>query len=212
MICIMCALDIEYSNIKRYFNIDKEFALDENCQISECNSGKFIIVKSGVGKELAGSYTVYVINKYSNISHILSTGIAGALAPNLNIGDIVIGDTILDYANSDIIKEYTYITDNNLYIKVSKSISSTLHVGKILSSDILLNNSIVKERLYNNYNVLCVEMESAGVVSECIKNNILFTPVKIISDLADDRAIISMVRVQSKITDSLGQLFYTCMG
>ena len=51
-----------------------------------------VVCKSGVGKVNAAVTTQLLIDRY-NVSAILFTGVAGALAPHLQIGDIVISSS-----------------------------------------------------------------------------------------------------------------------
>jgi len=205
MICIMCALDVEYNNIKKYFNICKEIKKDEFCQIAECNNKQVIIVKSGIGKSLAYKYSKYIIEKYGHKTLFLSAGIAGAIAPELNIGDVVISNIIVDCIKSEIVNEYSFNKNIIGYFSGLKNGSNiNLHIGKVICNDEIINNNHIKQNLYTKSQALCVEMESTGVAQNCSEGNIPFAAFKIISDLADGKAVLSMLRTQHKVTDKLG--------
>lgn len=200
--CIVCALDIEFIHIKKYFDVNAEYRVEKDCEIAECNKGKLIIIKSGIGKLLAGKYTEYAIKKYKDIRHIYSTGIAGAISPDLKIGDIVIGNEVIDYAGSENISKYMLEGDSETEIELLDE--RGIYRGKILSSDIIINDNSIRNAIYNCYGALCVEMESAGVFHKCVEYKIPFTAIKIISDNADGKAIISMLRAQKRVMDQLG--------
>ena len=55
-----------------------------------------IAVKSGIGKVNAGRTTQILIDKY-NVDNVINVGSAGALNPEINIGDIVIGDKLIQH-------------------------------------------------------------------------------------------------------------------
>jgi len=196
MICIVCALDIEYDVIKGYFTIDREYSPDEHCKITECAAGKILIIRTGIGKELAGTYTAYALKHYGHITHVYSAGIAGALSGGLKTGDIVIGHEVVDYATDGSASEYASIPIN---------IAHTAHAGKVLSANGLIDNSSLKEKLFEDHHALCVEMESAGVIKECLKSGITFAAVKVISDYADENAMTSIIKEQLKAVARLGQ-------
>lgn len=216
MLCIISALDIEYDNIRKYFRVDYEYRKSSDCVISECNNREIIIVKAGVGKISASKSSKYIISKYKNISHIISTGIAGALSSDLKIGDIILGHTIIDYRqgnSTNVIKSiYNLKCDlvnkmeseqKNIYLKDN---DINLFMGKIISSDIIINNENIKQELYLKYDGCCVEMESAGVIKESNKAGIPFWVIKVISDFANENAVISIFKNQYELTDKLGKL------
>lgn len=202
-------MDIEYSNIKKYFRINIEYKVDGCCEISECNNGRLLIVKSGIGKELAGRYTEYVIKKYKDITNIFSVGIAGAISSNIEIGDVVISDNIIDYSQNHVLNEYQS-QHNKQFDRADmyKCNNRNIHIVKILSNDILINDKKCKNVLYSEYGALCVEIESAGVIVECNRFSIPFTAIKTINDYADEKAVITLMRRQAKVADDLGQLCY----
>ena len=89
IVCIICALDIEYENIIKHLpsyhteKVGSEFEIALGCD------NEYLIAKCGVGKIVASKCTEYIIS--NEISFVISAGIAGALSPALDIGDIVVG-------------------------------------------------------------------------------------------------------------------------
>ena len=59
-------------------------------------SKEIILVKCGIGKVNAARTTQLLIDKY-NPDYIIDVGVAGALNPMLEIGDIVIGETLVQH-------------------------------------------------------------------------------------------------------------------
>ena len=58
-----------------------------------------VLVSSGMGKVAAAS-TVTSLITYFNVDEIIVTGLAGAVSPALNIGDIVISRTMYNVHNT----------------------------------------------------------------------------------------------------------------
>ena len=196
---IICALDIEYRGIIKHFTVEYENILNDAWEYACCNNGRLLIVKSGIGKEAARQCTEYIINEL-NPSSIISAGIAGAISLELNIGDIVISNEIIDYRENQ-----TPIEISAQSIFIPSRLQESLYTRKMICVDDIVNDSSKKKKLFDEYGALCVEMESAGIIKECNKHNIPFAAVKIINDHADGRAIISMMKAQQKVTDKLGQ-------
>lgn len=213
MICFICAMDIEYNTIKERFVVNSEIIVDSNCKISECDYGTILIVKTGIGTKLSENYTKYIVKKYNQITKIYSVGIAGALSEKLKIGDIVISDMIVSYGKDKILYEYKSIVKDKSKFD-NKLKGDHILIGKIISSYMLINDKVLKEFLYNEKKALCVEMESAGVLTVCNDNNILFRAIKIISDYADDKAITSVLKQQVTVMNLLANFLksYSIIG
>lgn len=173
--------------------------MSEKFLIAECESGRLLLAKSGIGKYSAYNCTLEVLNRYRNIRAVFSVGIAGALSPDLKIGDIVVGNCIIDYRKGQPVEEKHSQWNAKVFF------SDNIRYGKIISSDSVLTNRSKKQSLFLDTNGLCVEMESAGVIKACERNEIQFCGIKIISDLAEKRAVVEMLRSQMDVTVSLGK-------
>ena len=149
-----------------------------------------LFVKTDIGKESAGKCASYVLNHYKNVTHVISAGIAGALSPELKTKDIVVSRNIIDYP-----ADMAY--DSTGYGRMQPT-------GTILCSDDIVNNRELKEKLFAKYGALCVEMESTGIIRECIRLDVPFTAVKVISDYADGKALNAIIKNQYDVTDVLG--------
>lgn len=195
---IICAMDIEYTNIVRFMQIDSKSNINGNWTVAECNGGNCIVAKADVGKKAAGMCVGYVLDHYKGISCIISAGMAGALSPDMNIGDIVLSRLIIDYPAN---LAYEEITENPLFDKLK---DKDCKLGAILCSNDVINDKCLKNKLYNDHKALCVEMESTGIIKECKAFNIPFVAVKIISDNADEMTLKTFFRHQQQVAERLG--------
>lgn len=195
---IILAMQEELDEI---LNIMKEIKQKEIYNIifyeGKINKSKVIVVKCGVGKVNAARTTQILIDKF-NIEYVINLGSAGALDSNLNIGDIVIAEKLVqhDFDITAFNHEKGYITGVGDYIQCDnklinqfKNISDTLKnkdykviTGTIASGDIFCTEVKMKEKIYSKFNAKCVEMEGAAIAQVCYLDNIPFIVVRSISD------------------------------
>lgn len=178
-------------------NIEQKEIYGISVQIGKIEQKEIAVVKSGVGKVNAARVTQILIDKL-NVKSIINLGSAGALSPLLNIGDIVIGEKLIqhdfditafdhdkgyitgvgDYIYSDIelIEKFKKAT-NNLKEKDYK-----IKTGIIATGDIFCTDIEMKNKIYSKFDADCVEMEGAAIAQVCYLDNIPFIVIRSISD------------------------------
>ncbi|EFU41661.1 Adenosylhomocysteine nucleosidase [Paenibacillus vortex V453] len=165
--------------------------------------GKQVVVcKSGVGKVNAAVTTQILIDSFG-VSKILFTGVAGALHPDLNIGDIVISSscmqhdmdvTPLGFARGMI--PYQEVSDfpaDQSLIELAEEACKELSVdhyviGKVLSGDQFIASRETVQTLYEDLNGACAEMEGSAVAQVCYMNHVPYVVIRSMSDKADGSA------------------------
>ncbi|MNJ37591.1 5'-methylthioadenosine/S-adenosylhomocysteine nucleosidase [compost metagenome] len=169
--------------------------------------GKEVVVcKSGVGKVNAAATTQVLIDRFQ-VDTILFTGVAGAVHPELNIGDIVISSTCqqhdmdvtpLGFARGII--PYQDVSDfpaDRKLIRLAEEACSKLCtdnnfiVGKVLSGDQFISNYDYVRDLHETMEGACVEMEGSAVAQVCHMNQIPYVILRSMSDKADGTADIN---------------------
>jgi adenosylhomocysteine nucleosidase len=165
--------------------------------------GKQVVVcKSGVGKVNAAICTQILIDRFG-VDAIIFTGVAGALDPQLNIGDIVVSTecqqhdmdvTALGFAKGTIpfAKQSVFPADPAL-IELAYSAASTLFEGLTLRGKVLSGDQFVASRdtvklLREELQGTCTEMEGAAVAQACALNGVPFVVIRSMSDRADGSA------------------------
>lgn len=161
-----------------------------------------VLTKSGVGKVLAAMTAQRIIDEVRP-SHIIFTGIAGALHSDLDRGDLVVGR---DYIQHDLDTEalgfqrgeipYTglrIIPGSSELIELAASFHPQKHklrVGRILSGDqfVLQSGSESHSYLTEELQGTAIEMEGAAVALVCHLQSIPFVAIRTISDRADASA------------------------
>ncbi len=163
-----------------------------------------VIAKTGVGKVLSSCCTQKIIDKFSP-QVLLCTGVAGALAPELDVGDLVIGVDVMQhdmdarpigFERGQI--PYTDLrdipADKNL-VEIARGFKPeghSVHVGRILSGDQFIdhNHSSAGAHLRGELNGMAIEMEGGAIGLICHLHNIPFLVVRTISDRADGSAAV----------------------
>ncbi len=160
-----------------------------------------VLCKSGVGKVNAAVTTQILLDTFG-VSKVLFTGVAGAVHPGLNIGDIVISShciqhdmdvTALGYPKGVIpYQEVSTFTADEALVKLAEQACSELKqhaiTGIVLSGDQFIASSTVVANLREQLNGACAEMEGAAVAQVCTMNAAPFVIIRSMSDKADGSA------------------------
>ncbi len=204
MIGIIGAMDEEVSQIV------SEMHREEVCQKAnmEFNRGKLggkdvVIVRSGIGKVNAAVCTQILCGHF-NVDAVINTGIAGSLQAEIDIGDIVLSRDILHhdmdatgfgYPPGQIPRMDTlsFKADPHLLavaqIACAKATPNLrVHVGRIVSGDQFISDQGAKDRIKQNFDALCTEMEGAAIAQTAYLNHVPFLILRAISDKADNSA------------------------
>lgn len=178
-------------------NIEQKEIYGINVQIGKIEQKEVVVVKSGVGKVNAARVTQILIDKL-NVKSIINIGSAGALNPFLNIGDIIIGEKLIqhdfDITAFDHDKGYItgvgdYIYSNIELIEKFKKVANNLKeknykikTGIIATGDIFCTDFEMKNKIYSKFDADCVEMEGAAIAQVCYLDKIPFIVIRSISD------------------------------
>ncbi len=160
-----------------------------------------IVVKSGVGKVNAAMATQYLISHFP-LSAVISQGVAGAVHPALNIGDIVLGEshvqhdlnvTALGFRKGEIPYSavHDFPGDPVLLEKAKKAcekLGFSYMAGRIISGDQFISDSETIRQLSREFSAHAVDMEMAAIAQVCHINRMPFLSAKAISDRADRMA------------------------
>ena len=160
-----------------------------------------VIVQCGVGKVNAGICAHTLINLFG-CTKIINTGVAGSLDTQIDIGDIVVSTDAVQhdftaeavgFAKGEIPYTglYAFPADEMMRkaaVKAARAAASEVHVfeGRVCSGDQFVASKEQKERIIEDFNGLCCEMEGGAIAQVCYLNNTPFVIIRAISDKADD--------------------------
>lgn len=198
IIGIITAMEEEFEEIANIMSEVKEKEISKLTFITgKINTKSVVLVKSGIGKVNAARVAQIMIDNF-HIETIINVGSAGALNPLLNIGDIVIGEKLIqhDFDITAFGHDKGYITgvgdyissDSQLIGKIKNSINNIaneeykIKVGIIASGDIFCTAVEMKDKIYAKFNADCVEMEGAAIAQVCYLDKIPFIIIRSISD------------------------------
>lgn len=162
-----------------------------------------VIVQSGVGKVNAALCTQRLILQFS-VTHIINTGIAGAMASGLKVLDFVASTDAL-YHDMDAtgfgykvtqipqMECSDFLADRAMVEAAEKTFKDLplaqghkLICGRIASGDQFISSKEIKESIKKNCAPACVEMEGAAIAHAAYLNKTPFIIIRCMSDMADD--------------------------
>jgi adenosylhomocysteine nucleosidase len=166
-----------------------------------CFAHPVLVVRCGVGKVHAAMTAQRVIDEFK-VDAIIVTGVAGALAPDLEPGDAVVARdviqhdmdcTALGFARGEVpfTGERIFTCDPTLVASaLTAKVGHKLRAGRILAGDRFVTHSDKECHAYMTGELAgdAVEMEGAAVGQVCARNKIPFVVVRTISDRADGAA------------------------
>lgn len=160
-----------------------------------------VVVRSGIGKVNAGICTQILADEFQ-VEAVINTGIAGSLKAEINIGDIVLStDTMqhdvdareFGYPLGQIprMETLTFLADEKLR-KLAKEVCEEVNPdiqvfeGRVASGDQFVADKETKEKIIENTQAYCTEMEGAAIGQAAYLNKIPYLVIRAISDKADD--------------------------
>jgi len=194
---IIAALDEEIEAIKR---IMSEIFIKEIYELQfiqgKINGKDVVLVKCGVGKVNAARAIQILIDNF-DLDYVINVGTAGSLNEKIEIGDVVIGEKLVqhDFDITAAGHEKGYITDlgkffysDKTLIKRTKLVIQEMNekfnafIGTIATGDIFVQNIEVKDMIKTEVNADCTEMEGAAIAQVCTLDKIPFIVIRSISD------------------------------
>jgi adenosylhomocysteine/aminodeoxyfutalosine nucleosidase len=197
-IAIMGAMPEEIAPILEQFGEYKttEYAANKY-YTAQYNGHDLVIAYSKIGKVFATLTASTMIEKFG-AEKLLFTGVAGAINPKLNIGDLIIASNLSQH-DLDITAfghPYGYVPEGAVFTKsdqglnsiakeVAQELGHDLLEGIIATGDQFVANSERKEWIATTFEADALEMEGAAVAVTCSSLGVPFFILRAISDSAD---------------------------
>jgi adenosylhomocysteine nucleosidase len=156
-----------------------------------------VAVFSGVGKVNAAIAAQSLIDMFK-VTHIILTGVAGALKDGLRIGDIIIATEIVyhdvapeilteyhPWIPSAYFKPHPKLVDMCVTLLQNRHMENRWHTGRIITGESFIKAE-ARAALIAKFQPYCVDMESAAIAHVCYVNSIPYLVIRAISDNADE--------------------------
>lgn len=204
MIGIIGAMDEEISVILSEMNNISEYNINNiKFYKGKIYDKDLVLVKSGIGMVNSSIITTLLIKEF-DVNKILFSGVAGSLNKNINVGDIVIADSLVEYMFDA--TEFGYeigqiprmensvFKSENLLNKIRDILKNdSIFYGKILSGDKFVSNLEEKEKIGKKFDALAVDMESAAVAHCAYILGVEFAIIRSISDSLNSDSVMEYV-------------------
>ncbi|HGD6178999.1 TPA: 5'-methylthioadenosine/adenosylhomocysteine nucleosidase [Streptococcus agalactiae] len=158
---------------------------------------ELVLVQSGVGKVMSAMSVAILVESFK-VDAIINTGSAGAVATGLNVGDVVVADTLV-YHDVDLTAfgyDYGQMSMQPLYFHSDKTFVSTFEavlskeemiskVGLIATGDSFIAGQEKIDVIKGHFpQVLAVEMEGAAIAQAAQATGKPFVVARAMSDTA----------------------------
>lgn len=200
MLGIIGAMHIEVEKVKSLMENKTAETVSGIEYVNGTLHGKEIVIAAcGIGKVAAAMCTQTMILKYSP-ECIINTGVGGSLDARLSIGDIAIGESLVqhDMDTSPLGDPVGLISGLNIVnIPADERVVSVLEKaaekldgvktvrGIIASGDQFVASAEKKKYIVDTFNASVCEMEGAAIAQVCFTNAVAFCVVRAVSDCAD---------------------------
>lgn len=162
--------------------------------VYQCIIGKNNIyaIHSGAGEIYATMATQFLITEFK-VDMVVNYGIAGGLTKDMNLTRTCIVEKVVHYdfdtSEVDNVEVGRYLEYPDIYLPTTKNVlEKALEIDPSLkkvtcaSGDKFISKPEKKAEMHNNFKADICEMEAAGIVLTCNRNNIPCLLIKTISD------------------------------
>lgn len=149
---------------------------------------RITIFSSGMGIPSMGIYSHELYKEY-DVDTIIRIGSAGSYVKDLNVNDLYLVTS--SYSDSNYAKDYMNSeekivnSDNNLnntILKVAIDLNLNIQTGKCYSAEAFYTENLDTNKIVNDYNCKCVEMETYSLFTNAKKLNKKAACILTISD------------------------------
>lgn len=221
---IIFAMQEELIELKKYLHINNEKKIyDLIFYEATLNNQNIILTESGIGKTNAARTTQILIDYYKPEA-IFNIGVAGGIAKNLKVGDIIISTSLVQH-DFDITafnhpKGYIPNIGNNIPIdnkllNTTKTILDTNNIsykeGLIASGDIFCTKESMATKINTQFNALCVEMEGASIAQTAYLSKTPCLVIRSISDCPDNNNKVTYEEFLETSSNKVAQIMYAIL-
>lgn len=148
-----------------------------------------VLVATGIGPAQGREAARRAMRTLPRPRLVISTGVAGGLAPHLRAGDLVIADRVLMERPQDSILEEVARAPSDLVRAVEDALGRAglpVSTGALLTVDRVLASAGAKHAAFRRSGAIAVDMESAAIAAEAAAAGLPFICVRAVIDGVDD--------------------------
>lgn len=202
MIGIISAMPVELEAILHEMKQPQEEAVGGVTFTRGMLAGQEVVAAvSGIGKVHAAMCAQAMILQYQP-EVMINTGVAGCLAPGIEIGDVVVATAAVQHDMDTVslgdapgmisgLGRVELPCAAEVSARLEKSIRDTggrVHRGIVASGDQFISDRSRKQWIQTQFGALCCEMEGAAIAQVCYRNGTDCAILRAISDNADGEA------------------------
>jgi len=227
MVGIIVAMTEELEAIKEYMNnTTVEIKCENEFYIGIIGKKEVILTTCGVGKVNSARIAQILIDNY-NPDFIINIGVAGSVNNNLRIGDIVIGEKLVQYdfdltafgrekgEISDKVGKFIY-SDKELINKAENQFWRNNEIkvvkGTIASGDRFVTETSLSKEIKDEFEADCVEMEGAAIAQVCFLDRVPFIVIRSISDSPNENNKVDFETFLHKATQNVASFINRFLG
>ena len=222
MIGIIGEMEEEITNLKSHMQVDEVQTIAGMSFFKGAVKGtKLVLVRSGIGKVNAGICTQILASVYG-VDTVINTGIAGSLNADIDIGDIVVSTSLVQYdvdarnfgyklgeiPRMNIVEfpADKYLIDKTQSVFDSLGLGIKLYKGMVATGDKFVSEDSLKAEIISNFHAYCVEMEGAAIAQAAMLNNMACVVIRAISDKADNSADVDYRSFEAKAIENMSKI------
>jgi len=198
---VLTAMEEELAPLLEMGEIERVEEVGKNrYYIGKLGGAPVVMAYSKIGKVFSAITATTMVLKYQ-ISHLIFSGVAGAISPELKIGEIVVA-TGLCHHDIDLTSfghpagyipggEVCYPTDptlQKLAVEAGKELGLRVWKGRIASGDQFIADPVRKRWIGEEFGAIAVEMEGGAVGKVTWSFDIPLLVIRAISDTAGEEA------------------------
>lgn len=193
---IIFAMKEELDALKNYLELENEYSIfDLKFYEGKISGVDVVLVQCGIGKVNAARTTQILIDNIK-VDYIFNIGVAGGVDESLSVGDIVIGEKLIQHDfditafghNKGFIPDVgDFLPCDDYLVNLAYSVMNdekdvNVKHGVIASGDIFCTDPNMSKKINTKFNALACEMEGASIAQVCFLSHIPFLVIRSISD------------------------------
>ena len=202
---IIGAMDVEVELLKESMEVTSTLERSVTTFYEGTLSGcEVVVAKCGIGKVNAAACAQSMIDLFG-VTHLVNTGVAGSLAEELGIGDILVSEDVVHH-DVDVtalgfepcrlpdFPKVNFVADADMCTKLVHACEAvapqaTCVRGRVASGDQFVSGAEQRSSIRSALGAGCAEMEGAAIAQVATLNEVPFVILRAISDHADGSAV-----------------------